>query len=857
VQDIRAACDDRGIVGKPVVSVEAEIDAAAGAVLVTVNCSLRTRTVHLTAAVLQRARSDRVGPLQLIAAALACRDELEEAGLPAGEPAADSDEAIRDLLARHVNTSADEQIIRSLAQLHDVLLIGQHGTGKSATVAARADSFRSNGGGLIWLDLAQASTGPQTVYEGLLRAERYKEYLIVLDATQANIPVLQQVCAAADQLRDLYGVPLAVLATGLPALVRRLPDVFVGFRPVMAKPNEIMNAMLAETRLTRPQRESIRNLAGTDLVIARMAITFHEEHGRVPTQHELEETHVGQVTDERQQQALYWFACLGYFQVDVTSAAAATAFSADVLSWLLERGLIVRSNGQYSAGPRSRAELALRFALRQWDAKRRWRHPSELAWQYLRVAGEPAIRAVLDRLDRTGAAAGGDNPTRYLLPAWDYVRRLERHLAKLCLDDPTWLDNEGAAIFAGLAMARMRHAEAWRAVADFVRTRWTYDAPNALPSPAGPPTADQLAFPKIREAMRGEDKDKLFTFPAAGPRETADDVDIDRFHRGWMLGLLLCFEGAALIEDGDRIRRLQAIAAEVQDPDGFFYPRRVPWVTARVVLGLCATGLSYETSDVVRQACDWLLTPVEEGGAFDASWWRSGTGSWNRQEATTAMCLAALLHAEAPLTARQTMAAAWLWTDQAQDQWGRPGREIDLALVVEATSLDGERWRDAYPLVRELLQWAVEALRSPPPMTDVNEGDLRLPFVTYELMTFVWRLVNREFSVLLAEMLELPTDSAGLTLMTDGEVESGLQAISQIIGTIEAHLNRLNDRLRSSDLRDEAVHAEVGELQRALNDAEGLRIRLRAPASRDLLDEIDVMGHKHCGVAWRPPWPKP
>lgn len=381
----------------------------------------QSRTVVLPATLVKRAMRHGLGPVQLIAAALAAKSALDDGWAPVPDTQPDAGTSIRELVELYQRTSADPQIDQSVAHRNHVLLIGNHGSGKSATVAAHADAYLRRGGTVVWLDLAEASAGPQTVFHRFLRAERQDAYLVVIDGTQANIPVLQEVFAAATELRERYGVPLVMLATGLTTLVRRLPDLFRNFRHVIAQPGEIVDALLTGLRLEPEQQRQIRELADDDLVIARMALAFQRAKGRVPTASELEHEHVGDLGDKELRRALYRFACLGYFQIDVSAeAAAALDFPTAVLQTLLNRGLLITNNGQYSAGPRSRAALVLRHALRRWDAEREWGHPGELAWRHLQVAGEAAIRATLDRLDLIGAGDGQDegpnSSVRYLRP---------------------------------------------------------------------------------------------------------------------------------------------------------------------------------------------------------------------------------------------------------------------------------------------------------------------------------------------------------------------------------------------------------------------------------------------------------
>jgi hypothetical protein len=326
---------------------------------------------------------------------------------------------------------------------------------------------------------------------------------------------------------------------------------------------------------------------------------------------------------------------------------------------------------------------------------------------------------------------------------------LARYLRNQALNrDRTWNGNAGSAAFAAVALALLDQHEAWAATADYVRAQWSYATPPELPRYVGPaPSADAGDFVMIQQAMRAEDG-------KTGALEqhlrlSAENIDIDRFYRTWMLGILLTFENTAVSDDGARGAALIRIAEHHQLANGAFYPERVPWITARALNGLWHGNLTRHTSTMVDRACNWLRLPVEQGGPFDGRW-HSGTGSWNSDVMTTAMCITALVHAGLGVN-DPCVRSGYEYLKQEMPSWRLPGREIDCAAAAEAMLLVGQDQQEIYPVVVELLQWAGHGET---PSAPGGEESVKIPYVAEQVIWIVQRIVERELEALLRDVAE-------------------------------------------------------------------------------------------------------
>jgi hypothetical protein len=230
----------------------------------------------------------------------------------------------------------------------------------------------------------------------------------------------------------------------------------------------------------------------------------------------------------------------------------------------------------------------------------------------------------------------------------------------------------------------------------------------------------------------------------------AASIDFDRMHRTWVLGQLLGFEASAPGRPGSRLNDLVLAAGHAQEPDGNFYPPRVPWVTARVLLGLVAAGNTTNSSRSVQQACQWLRRPYPEG-PYKAGAWEGGTGTWNSTVETTAMCLSALVRAGIPLDDPAIKAGkAYLLSQRAA--WVQPGAEVDAANALQAYILTGGRWREVTAELMHLLSWA--RAREPWTRTSylASESQAQSSTVAHvadSLVGILWATVKTELPILL------------------------------------------------------------------------------------------------------------
>ena len=555
----------------------------------------------------------------------------------------------------------------------DVLLTGPPGSGKTTSVKAVAARLRAAGHGLVWLNLTDPADGVESLLVTLLTAPAREVYLVVVDNVQANVSAGRDVFPVVQWLRARLGLRLRVLATGWESIERADLGLPAELRRVQASGDDVISLLLDE--VDEPARPPILALAGGDLVLAGAALGFYRRQGRPPDFDELvaaagAAAGADRITGAETRQWLYWFACLGMFEINIPVEYCERNVPAPVLRELRALDLVQPDDESLTVVHRALADLLVRYATRQPDwSGLHLAPPSRVAFDYLQKAGLQQMYPLLEKLDIVSGPGPEGAPSRRLVSMWRDLNLLGDLMSHhVDSTDPLFGDDIGAAVDAGIALAGLDLTYPWELVAKHVRdqlsaTDWE------------PPTA--FAETLLR-------------------REPSTYVVSARWRRTYSLGLSLDFEGAATSPDPYRQIALAEQACATADAHGAFYPHRFPSGTARILI-----GLSHDIPHVrglektIRGARAWLRDLVL----------RDPGGTGTRQH--IAVSLIALVKAGTPLADRAVeRACELLWADR--DSWSRPGRELDAAWAIEALLLARRHVGELDEHIDSLLRWAVQ-----------------------------------------------------------------------------------------------------------------------------------------------------
>lgn len=649
-------------------------------------------------------------------------------------------------------------VIERLRAGDDIAMIGPSASGKTVAAAQIVHRLAASGWTASWIDLSEPTAGSADLFISLALCEKgpAASHLIVLDDIQANPGLAIQIGNLLSSLSGSVDSSVRILLLGWDSARALAGEACPGAVTVACSGEDLLRPVI-EGLIGGDVRDEVlselRHVSAGDLLVANKALEHYLRTGEVPSLEEIAGASFVALTGDRPLSAeatrlAFCLAALGQFEIDAARNFA-EAQSRPALEELVERR-IVRPSGSFVAiGHRSHAALIAMHLQREWpELVAPLGSPVKLSLEYLRTAGDEQIVAMLQRLDLASAARkdSDQHGSTFLARAWESIQVLRNYLRRQAEGDATWGDNIASAIHASQTFSRFDE-EAWRTTAQFVRRRWAIDA-DELPRPRGETSRERDDFTAIAEKMRLEDvAKKAEKAPVELP---ADSIDFDRMHRTWVLGQLLGFEGSAPSRCGSRVEDLVKAAERAQEPEGNFYPARVPWVTARVVLGLTAVGHTISSSRTVQQASQWLRRPYPEG-PYRAGAWESGTGTWNSTVETTAMCLAALIRAGISLDDLTIRAGrAYLLSQRAA--WIQPGAEVDAADSLEAYILTGGRWREVSAELMHLLSWARD--REPWTRTSYLASESQaqssaVALVANSLVGILWATVKAELPILL------------------------------------------------------------------------------------------------------------
>jgi len=747
-------------------------------------------------------------------------------------------------------------VVQAAQSGRDVMLIGPSSSGKSIAARQAARLLTESGASLIWADLSGHALGTTGMAKAILRvtAGPGRRTIVVLDDLQSDPQRAIALARLISGLRVRFTLPISVIATGWPSAAS-LADELALNRPIRlsCSSSEILTQMLATEYAPQAGfRDQVEMLARGDLLVAHAALDYIRSSGKVPSREQLAKYvvelrgDIAELTPEGRH-LLYWLSCLGMHEVEVerdaASRIAANHGNTDAVAELVENKW-ARNRGAYlSVGHRSLAAQIASLLRSDFEADVWESSPTQLTVSYLRSVGDAQIRNTLDRLDLSshGAVVPADqHGSGFLARCWTSLRVLVTVMERLGHEDPTWGDNTASAIFAAKTLSEFSSTALAGEIVGYVRTRWDYGDGRTLPRNAGSATADRIDFDEIWKAM--QDEESMIEVS----RESANSLDLDRFHQTWALGLLLGLESDPMLGDDERLSTLVSAASTCQSPDGSFYPSRVPWITARVVLGLVAAGQSVHTSATVRRACAWLRR-AEPEGPFDFGSWRSGTGVWNSEAMTTAMCVLALVRAGIE-TSDVAVSTGLRFLLASRPSWLAIGNEIDGALAVETAIRMSMNWREYHDELTGLLSWARDQAvwaQAAQLASHSHTESSKVPFVASSLVEIIWTIVRSELPLILeglgAEVVpaaEDPFNDGAAVPSTQRPSGTGLrEVVSNLVTRATRRLGRNSSAVITGVSPEEArLFGEyVAALAGRIDHAQGYEVKGGASAQEIVL----------------------
>lgn len=756
-------------------------------------------------------------------------------------------------------------IVSALERSQDVLLYGRSASGKTVAARNAQRTMIRLGVATYWLDLSVPDTSLWDFIAALAQLPASRRVVLFIDDAQAMPAEAERI----QRLRNIAGrfpelgfqLVLIVWESARRAFAESWPSI----HPVHIVPDKAMIAVLQPLwGVDAAARDQLHLLVGGDLVAAATAVRFFEREQRFATSDELALEELDALCGSSSlspdaASVLLHTSALSQFEIDVAEAYLLTLSPGGLIE--LQRMRVLRRAGAYfTVGHRSTARLVHKALLLRYPTlAQEAGEPARLALEYLQSTTPAQLVNTLDRLDIAALKKSGSEQhgTRFLGSLWSSLQTLLRLLDRSAQQDATWRDDTGSACFAARTLSDFGKDSA-RATVQHIRRRWRMQTDFALPEPVSPAPNERKDFIEIERRMAAEDQ----TSPIIGVERT-NEINFDRMHRTWAVGLLLALETALGAIDGVRLQRLKQLATNIALPSGAFYPERVPWSTARVLIGLSQAGETYQSSQTIADACDWLLR-YRPQGPFDYGAWEPNTGGWNSIIGTSAMCVNALVRCRVP-SSHEEMGLALNYLMQNRSEWSRPGGEIDAVFAIEAFLLAGYAWREFTPELRRLIEWTENPKLWDEVVLDASKSQdesLKVPLISTVLLSIIWGIVRAELPLLLEDLAFgtlLPATAAPVADRREvTHLFSRLEEIDQHVRhNIDDRLRRLARKgygrasmtAKLGAFRDAAARAEV--VRRQLHD---LAAETRANKISDGISaakfELNTLGTELLGEAW-------
>ncbi|MFD3723381.1 hypothetical protein [Streptomyces sp. NPDC058674] len=643
----------------------------------------------------------------------------------------------------------------------DVMVVGPSSSGKSTLILQIAELLQDEAMDVYKIDLGEPHLQDITLANYLL-FEAPKKSIILVDDLQSNpscAELILGVIALRKEVRPYQSSEITLCATSWREYSHRAKIFSPSIHAIPINPHQVTAQILRRfgVNLSHEVRSFLGERYGEDLNLLRLAI---RAAGGSADQNELDgviaRSYVQNLYDEcdpsesraSAERILLVTATLGRYDIPVSRnflLRSAAAFESD-LDALTTAGNIRTQGTSIRLGHRSLCGL-----LTEWLT-------AQGAWNRCQDAGgvssaEMAVTAYLESLpaDRALEALRAicaradfrdegalDERARYVVDIWSCFNALVERLHRQQEKDATWGRTPSSCMYAFEALTAIGAAEAARPSIEFLRRVCVVDGQELKIDTEALATKEDFEQIRIRMlAAAGNDVLR---------KRRVEGTDMDRMHRAWASGVYLCAE--ALADSEYALRHIVPAVEEQQLPCGAFYPPEVPWVTARVLLGLGTAGLTVETSRRVRKAADWLAG-VSRGGV-----WESGTGSWNSAIETTAMSLVALAHVGDEFeNLDRNLSVAFLRS--SREVWMSVGAELDGALAIRALLDAGTPWDeiapDAATLSARALQevlWKTAAVSA----SDSFAQSCKTAQISTDLLSIGWFGVRDSISELLAAM---------------------------------------------------------------------------------------------------------
>ena len=659
------------------------------------------------------------------------------------------------------------------------LVAGNSASGKTVSVIQALWRYQQDGANVFWFDAININVDIGNIIYSI-GDDQSRKTLIVIDNAQARpVEVLGWMPILYSYLKQKgYDYCIVVLTwnNSREILKKQAERLFESVREISCNGQEQIEDILAQKNCCQ-YKEAILQNSKEDVLVAKSILDYMEANdNQAPTSLQLSEriynqTIKGEQIEEESVKCLYYIAALGEFEIHVKKSFM-EAVSAQGIEWLISKDIVrlYRDNNDSFVylGHRSKANKIVNY-IQAKNIEKTWvLPPEEIAVSYLKEGGQAQIYGMLERLDAEVLSGG-----TVFSNLWKAFSKVKSHLCYAVVEDSSWGSNMASMIFSAEALSEITRFDnsafpAREKQAQEIRSRW---APNSDRTGLQFIGQDECEASGHTYHMTSEIVDFIVSISRTMKEEEEyivykeeskeKNIDFFRFHDNWLLGLLLGFEGMASDHTAMRLKGEYAECAQrMQLPSGAFYPERVSWVTARVLLGLAQCGYTFDNSRMVKDACSWLIDQWQDsiqtdGIDFPVGGWRSGTGSWNSDIQITLMNIVALNSVKFPFLRYQNNSMQIRETidyivSNAKSLAEALPNKLDIVWILAVLQSENEDLLQLGDAIDALSKKTIDQWGQANRTSDEKEDESSdIAFMAEELLNIMWKLVNQNIHKLL------------------------------------------------------------------------------------------------------------
>lgn len=606
-----------------------------------------------------------------------------------------------------------------------VLFLGESASGKTTLALSIGELLQLKRIKVYYVDIG--SLNSERAYKiGTmifnLCVQSNEKICIILDDIQTQSGISRNILDFLGLLhKSIVGNNLLIMALSWPGYQEAIDNLNISFQTIFLEASDIAEKLVEKfgANLKTFEKQQIKEKAGDDLLLLRLWLELSNSQGDLVHDSLLAsavwEKRIGTKVRNLKslKRSLLIASVLGMYEIEtpIIFLKQYANVSDETIKYLIRRKLLTKRGENVFPPHRSFAKLIVEYLCQdsgiwQWftENNKGIEKHNDILLRYFKGLNPHEIWGTLELINLAGgikSTARSQSNVKMLINSWKQIDELKKKINQQIKEDPTWRNSLSSSTFACLGLASLGRFDEAEASLNFIRDNYKITKGKIFINIQRLSTMGD--FEKILEKMLIEERDG--TFPTGFHLETSEKLDIELFHENWASGIVLIAEASMNTLSVDELRKLALSVEKRMSSEGFFYPSRVPWCTARVLTGLGLCGRNVENSSAVKKATNWLLRERGAGGGREYKYWNPGTDGWNTPEETTAMCIIALRSVGIPST-NPVLIDAIEWLRNQTRIWSQAGYELDRAIAAEAYLSMNRNWEDIRSQILALATWA-------------------------------------------------------------------------------------------------------------------------------------------------------